>query len=86
VIWRYIAADSTGAADSVEAAIYQAFDLLSLMPNTGHRRRDLTDRPLRFWLPNPYKNYLIVYDAEARPIRIVRVLHASLDAKPLLSK
>jgi plasmid stabilization system protein ParE len=86
VFWRYIAADNTGAADSVEAAMYQAFDLLSKMPNTGHRRRDLTDRPLRFWLPNPYKTYLIVYDAEIRPIRIIRVLHAALDAKSLLSK
>ncbi len=66
--------------------MYQAFDLLSKMPNTGHRRSDLTDRPLRFWLPNPYKNYLIVYDAETRPIRIIRVLHAALDAKSLLSK
>lgn len=86
LIWRYIATDSPDAADDVEAAIYHAFDLLSRMPNVGHRRSDLTDRPLRFWTANPHKNYLVVYDAEARPIRVIRVLHAALDAKLLLLK
>lgn len=81
LIWRYIAADSINAADDVEAAIYQAFDLLARMPNVGHRRRDLTDRPLRFWTANPHKNYMVVYSAETQPIRIIRVLHAALDAR-----
>jgi plasmid stabilization system protein ParE len=86
LIWRYIAADSIDVADNVEATIYQAFDLLARMPNVGHRRRDLTNRPLRFWAANPHKNYLVVYDGETRPIRIIRVLHAALDARVLLLK
>ncbi|MEI9979358.1 MAG: type II toxin-antitoxin system RelE/ParE family toxin [Edaphobacter sp.] len=83
-IWQYIAADNPRAADDVEAAIYRAFDLLSNIPSAGHWRRDLTVRPLRFWPANPYENYLIIYDPQARPIRIIRVVHAALDAKLLL--
>jgi plasmid stabilization system protein ParE len=83
-IWQYIAADNARAANDVEAAIYRAFDLLSNIPSAGHWRRDLTDRPLRFWPANPYRNYLIIYDARARPIRIIRVVNAALDTKLLL--
>lgn len=86
LIWRYIAAGNLDAANGVESAIYQAFDLLSQMPNAGHLRTDLTDRPLRFWPANPHKKYLIVYNPEVHPIRIVRVLHAALDAKARLLK
>jgi plasmid stabilization system protein ParE len=84
LIWQHIAADSLDVANDVEAAIIRAFDLLSKMPNAGHRRGDLTDRPLRFWQANPHKNYLIVYQAEVRPIRIIRILHAALDARSRL--
>jgi plasmid stabilization system protein ParE len=83
-IWQYIAADNLPAANEVEAAIYQAFDLLSNIPSAGHWRRDLTDRPLRFWPVNPYKNHLIIYDAQTRPVRTIRVVHAALDTKLLL--
>jgi plasmid stabilization system protein ParE len=86
LIWRYIAGDSLNSADDVEAAIYRAFDSLSSTPNAGHRRKDLTDRSLRFWPANPYKNYLVVYDAEKRPVRIIRILHAALDAKTVLDR
>ena len=84
LIWQYIAEDSFDAANHVEAMIYKALDLLSGMPEAGHRRRDLTDRPVRFWPANPYRNYLVVYDAEVRPVRIIRVIHAALNARPLL--
>jgi antitoxin ParD1/3/4/toxin ParE1/3/4 len=86
LIWRYIAADNLNAANDVESAIYQAFDVLSKMPQAGHRRRDLTDRPLRFWPANPHKNYLIVYNAEVKPVRVIRVLHTALDARSHLLK
>jgi plasmid stabilization system protein ParE len=86
LIWRYIAEDSLDAADDVEAAIYRAFDSLSSTPNAGHRRKDLTDRSLRFWSANPDKNYLVVYDAEKCPVRIIRILHAALDAKAILAR
>jgi plasmid stabilization system protein ParE len=37
---------------------------------------------LRFWT---VYSYLIIYRAEARPLEIVRVLHASRDIQKLLS-
>jgi antitoxin ParD1/3/4 len=86
LIWQYIAEDSFDAANHVEAMIYKAFDLLSAMPEAGHWRRDLTERPVRFWPASPYKNYLVVYDSQARPVRIIRIIHAALNARPLLSE
>jgi plasmid stabilization system protein ParE len=86
MIWQHIAADSVDSANDVEAAIYQALDSLPTMPNAGHRRKDLTDRSLRFWAANPHRNYLVVYDAETRPVRVIRILHAALDVKTLLQK
>ena len=47
-IWEYIAADSIEAADRVIDEIYQTLERLVHFPHTGHRRWDLTNRPLRF--------------------------------------
>jgi antitoxin ParD1/3/4/toxin ParE1/3/4 len=52
--------------------IRSALGLLSKEPGVGHRREDLTSRPLRFW---PVYSYLIVYDPETTPVQILRVLH-----------
>lgn len=47
-IWEYIAADNPGAADGVLEEIYEAIRALVPFPQQGHRRSDLTSRPLRF--------------------------------------
>jgi len=47
----------------------------------GHLRADLADESLRFW---QVYSYLIVYRAEADPLQVVRVLHASRDVRTLL--
>ena len=83
-IWRHIAADSVDAANDVDRAIYRAFELLSEAPDAGHWRRDLTSRPVRFWPASPYKSYLVVYDSATRPVRILRILHAAMNANRLL--
>src|ERR1039457_3094378 len=51
-IWSRIADDDEMAADRVEHAIYEACAFVADAPLRGHSRRDLTDRPLRFW-PSP---------------------------------
>ncbi len=59
-IWSYIAVDDADAANSVEAAIYEACAFLAESPLAGRRREDLTSLPLRFWIVQPYRNYWIV--------------------------
>ena len=83
-IWQYIAADSVKSADRVEAAIYDACALLAKAPTCGHVRKDLTLLPLRFWTVPRYRNYMIVYDPETWPLRIVRIFNGAQNLPALL--
>jgi toxin ParE1/3/4 len=47
-IWEYIATDNPIAADRVAVDFEEALDNLVSFPGLGHRRPDLTSRPLRF--------------------------------------
>lgn len=47
-IWEFIAEGNIDAADRVIAEIYDAVGKLVDFPRQGHRRTDLTSRPLRF--------------------------------------
>lgn len=47
-IWEYLANDNPDAADKSVNKIEHAIDGLILFPNQGHKRSDLTGRPLRF--------------------------------------
>lgn len=73
--------DGVDAAERVSRALEEAFDLLAGQPMVGHRRRDLIARPYRFWSA---MGFLIIYDADASPIRIVRVLHGRRDVTAVL--
>jgi plasmid stabilization system protein ParE len=83
-IWLHIYEDNPEAADAVEEEIRAACALLAENPLQGHLRRDVTKLPLRFWTIPKYPNYVIVYDPEARPLAILRVLHGMRDLKRLL--
>jgi len=48
-LWEFIAADNIDAADRVRDKIFDAIQSLVPLPHQGHRRTDLTSRPLRFW-------------------------------------
>ena len=60
-IWSFIAANNIAAADKLEADIYDACEALADNPRLGHKRPDLTSRPLRFAL---VRDYLIAYSPE----------------------
>jgi len=80
----YVATHNVVSADKLEADIFAACEKLSEWPNIGHRRRDLTEKPLLFF---PVRGtYLIVYNPTATPISIIRVLHGSRNAKAELRK
>ena len=49
-IWEFIRADNLDAADRTIAEIFAAIRGLVPFPNQGHKRPDLTSRPLRFIL------------------------------------
>ena len=71
-ISEYIAADSPAAAKRVRSEIYAAIRALVPFPHQGHRRPDLTSRPLRFTV---VRDYLIAYAPEEKPLWIVAVMH-----------
>ena len=83
-IWTFIAEDNPAAADKVEEAVFRACDLLADSPLAGRIRNDLTGLPVRFWLVQPYSNYLIVYRPESKPIQVIRILHAARDLPAVL--
>lgn len=71
-IWEFIRADNLDAADRIIAEILAAVGALALFPAQGHRRPDLTSRPLRFIL---VREYLIAYAPEETPMWIIAVMH-----------
>jgi plasmid stabilization system protein ParE len=71
-IWQFIAADSPPAADRLIAEIIEAIDAVVTFPGIGHRRPDLTSRPLRFIL---VYDYLIAYAPDEKPLWVVAVIH-----------
>lgn len=84
-ILDFIAQRNPEASDRVESAVFQACDLLVNSPLAGSIRTDLTSLPLRFWIVQPYSNYLIVYDPAKKPLEIIRILHAARDLPSLLT-
>ena len=83
-IWSFIAQDNPAAADQVADAVFGACDFLADSPFAGRIRKELTPLPVRFWVVQPYSNYLIVYDPEKKPLQIIRVLHSARDLPSLL--
>lgn len=64
-IWEFIRADNINAADRVVSEILSAVRAVVSSPGQGHRRPDLTSRPLRFIL---VRAYLIAYAPDEKPL------------------
>ncbi len=80
-IWEHIARDNVDAADRVEEEIQKSVSMLATNPALGHLRPDLTSKPVRFW---SVYSYLIIYDPNARPLEVVRILSGYRDVAALL--
>ena len=74
----FIAADNPDAADRVITEIFDALHALVSFPHQGHRRPDLTSRPLRFWT---VRDYLLAYAPDESPLLLIAVLHGSREPK-----
>jgi len=82
-IWQFIAQDTEEAAKRVQSEFYETFDALARMPRQGHRREDLTRRPVLFF---PLYSYLIVYQPDVDPIRILAVVHGRRNVQRVLKE
>jgi plasmid stabilization system protein ParE len=71
-IWEYIAQDSPLGARRVRQELRDCIRMLVAFPHQGHRRPDLTSRPLRFKL---VREYVIAYAPENQPLWVVAVFH-----------
>ena len=81
-ILDYIA-DQSGSRRVVENVLddfVKAFEELAAAPGIGFRRARLTGRNVRWW---PVHRYLVVYDPQATPLRVLRVLHGARDLERL---
>lgn len=80
-IQDYIAQDNPNAASRVIDECFESFAKLAESPFIGHKREDLTSHEVRFW---SLYSYVIIYDANTRPLSIVRVLSGYRDIASLL--
>jgi plasmid stabilization system protein ParE len=71
-IWEFIRAENLDAADRTIAEILAATVALVPFPEQGHRRPDLTSRPLRFIL---VREYPIACAPEEKPLWVVAIIH-----------
>ena len=70
-IWIRIADDSVDLANRIDGEFRQLFTSLAKMTNCGHKRRDLTSRRVLFF---PLYSFLVVYQPDPTPIRIIATL------------
>lgn len=82
-IWQYIAQDSENAANRVQSEFFETFVALARTPGQGHRRKNLTTKPVLFFA---IYSYLIVYQADVNPIRILAVVHGRRNVKRVLKR
>ena len=73
--------ESEETADRIVTEIFKAFYRLGEIPNSGHRRADLTSKNVFF-----YKvfSYLIIYSPRSKPLRILGVLHGKRNVARIL--
>jgi toxin ParE1/3/4 len=71
-IWEYIADDNLDAADRVLEEIFQTIQSLVDFPHQGHKRPDLTSRPLLF---HSVRDYVVAYTPDETPLMVIAVLH-----------
>jgi plasmid stabilization system protein ParE len=82
-IWSRIAEDSVELADRIDAEFRELFASLGRMPGIGHTRQDLTKRPVLFV---SLYSFLVVYEPDANPIRVIAVLRGRRNVKRILKK
>jgi len=81
-LWAYIIGKSPRAAERLVDQILKVIYALPAFPHQGHRRSDLTSRPLRFIV---VRDYLIAYAPDPRPIWVIAVMHGRQNPQVMAS-
>ena len=71
-----IAEDSPDAAQRLRSEFFEGLQALGRSPGIGHYHEELLSRKYRFW---NFYSYVVAYDWESRPIRIISVVHGARD-------
>jgi plasmid stabilization system protein ParE len=71
-IWEFVRLHNLDAADQLIDEIIGTVRDLPPFPHQGHRRPDITSRPLRFVL---VRDYLIAYAPDEKPLWVIAVVH-----------
>ena len=71
-IWQFIAADNPTAAGYFRDEVLDAIRKLVEFPRQGHKRPDLSSRPLRF---QTVRDYLVAYAPDETPLVVIAVIH-----------
>lgn len=79
-----IARDSRRAARAFHGAIDQALTMIGRHPEIGPERLDLAPPPIRFWTLRRFP-YVMAYNANRAPPRVLRVVHGARDLPDLFS-
>lgn len=82
-LWEYVAKDSIKAARRIRLKIFGACQMIAENPRIGHKREDLTDKPMLFW---PVGAYVIIYNPGRKPVEIIRVVHGARDVPSVLGR
>ncbi len=81
-IWNYLTEQAgPEVADRMEERLFSIFETLRQFPHLGHRRTDLTHRPVLFF---PSRPYIVVYEPNQDRIIIHSVLHGARDLEKTL--
>ena len=79
-LWEDLAEINLAAAGRVRAEILAAIRAVVPHPHRGHRRPDLTSRPLRFLV---VRDSLIADAPDTRPVVVLAVLHGRRNPRTL---
>ncbi|HEY3800903.1 MAG TPA: type II toxin-antitoxin system RelE/ParE family toxin [Caulobacteraceae bacterium] len=80
-ILDYISERSPAGARRVRSAISGAMERIARTPGMGHKREDITDRPVRFW--SVLGRYTLIY-REDDPIEFIHVVGPGRDVASIL--
>ena len=83
-IWLYLLQkEDLETADRILTELFKAFYKLADTPNSGHRRADLTGRPVLFCR---IFSYLVIYAPGTKPLQILGVLHGKRNIARILKQ
>jgi plasmid stabilization system protein ParE len=81
-IWLYLL-DKEGVetADRIVTDLFRGFYKLADIPNSGHRRADLTSKQVLFYR---IFSYLVIHKPGSKPLQILGVLHGKRNVARIL--